>query len=131
MDHKEYSNAFLMINGSQLFPIEKSVTKIGRSSENDLVLPYPQISRRHAEIRFTDGGFIIIDMNSTGGTFVNGIKVRQQALNKGDVITLVNLHLGFGMDRYPDSKTVSLYQNPKGGLVVDKVTKTLVTMRSK
>lgn len=122
--------AFLIIYGTKVYPIEKLITKIGRSFENDLILQYPQISRRHAEIRIKDGNFVIVDMDSTGGTFVNGIKVWQQTLHKGDVITLVNLHLVFDLDRSHDLATFSLYQNPKNRFGVDKETKTLVNVQS-
>jgi pSer/pThr/pTyr-binding forkhead associated (FHA) protein len=130
-DKEIVSNAFLIIGGSKLFPIEKKVTRIGRSYENDLILQYPQISRRHAEIRYDAGQFEIVDINSTGGTFLNGVKIWQQVLNKGDVITLVNLNLVFGQGRYPDMATVSLYQNPVDRFKANKDTKTLTRHRQK
>ncbi len=124
-----FSSAFLIIGGSKLFPIEKKITKVGRSHDNDLILELPQISRSHAEIRFEDGDFEIVDMKSTGGTFVNGIQITRQVISKGDVITLVNLNLVFGRGRYPDLATVSLYQNPVDRFASNKDTKTLIRIR--
>lgn len=130
-ENQAFSSAFLIIGGSKLFPIEKKITKIGRSFDNDLILQYPQISRSHAEIRFENGIFEVFDMDSTGGTFVNGIKVWQQVISKGDVITLVNLNLVFGQGRYPDLATLSLYQHPVDRFMANKDTKTLVQVRVK
>lgn len=130
-ENEAFLSAFFIIGGSKLFPIEKKITKIGRSFDNDLILQYPQISRSHAEIRFENGNFEIFDMDSTGGTFVNGIKIWQQVINKGDVITLVNLNLVFGQGRYPDLDTLSLYQHPVDRFMASKDTKTLIQVREK
>jgi len=109
----ELPKAFLIIGGTKIFPIELQIIRIGRQFDNDLVLEYPQVSRKHAELRFSDGCFEIVDLNSTGGTFVNGVKVKNQILNKGDVISLVNLHLVFGQDELPDSSQTSQYRKPQ------------------
>lgn len=49
---------------------------IGRKPPSDgskcIVLPYPEVSGRHAEIRSTSGGWILMDRNSTNGTTING-----------------------------------------------------------
>jgi pSer/pThr/pTyr-binding forkhead associated (FHA) protein len=115
-EHIEIPKAFLIIGGSKIFPIESKIISIGRSFDNDLVLEYPQISRKHAELRYSQGLFEIIDTDSTGGTFVNGVRIKQQTLNKGDVISLVNLHLVFGQDELPDSDSTTQYRKPQDGL---------------
>ena len=130
-ENEVFSSAFLIIGGSKLFPIEKKITRIGRSYDNDLILQYPQISRIHAEIHFEYGKFEIFDMDSTGGIFVNGIKVCRQVISKGDVITLVNLNLVFGQGRYPDLATISLYQHPSDRFRANKDTQTLIQVREK
>lgn len=123
------SQAFLLIGGSTVFLLEKPTTKIGRSFDNDLIFKYPQISRKHAEIRQNKRGFEIVDMNSTGGTYVNGIKIWRYDLNSGDVISLVNLHLVFEMGPVPDSTTE--YQPPKDRTIAIKETKTLPSSKLK
>lgn len=125
MESQLLPKAFLIIGGTKVFPIEKQVIKIGRAFENDLMLEYPQISRLHAELRFTRGVFEIVDLESTGGTFVNGEKVQKQNLHKGDVITLVNLHLIFGQDDLPDSSQVTPYTRPTETDLATRDTKTL------
>ena len=67
-------NAYLVIN-SQIFPLQRITTNIGRKLENDLVIQDALVSRLHAQIRYEEGQFVLYDMESTGGTFVNNKKV--------------------------------------------------------
>jgi pSer/pThr/pTyr-binding forkhead associated (FHA) protein len=74
-----------------------SPVRIGRSHDNDLVLPDrtdPSSSGRHAEARLDpDGSWSIIDAGSANGTRVNGVPVRRQRLRNGD-------RLGFGDEQF-------------------------------
>lgn len=54
---------------------DKNEITIGRVQGNDVVLPKGNISKRHSRIVLKDGKFIIIDMQSTNGTYVNGKKI--------------------------------------------------------
>jgi hypothetical protein len=47
-----------------------------------------QASRHHAEVRRTDAGFVIVDLDSLNGTTVNGVVVHEKTLEDGDVITI-------------------------------------------
>ena len=82
-----------------MFPINKLQTSIGRNLDNDLVIQNPQVSRVHAEIRFMDGAFVIIDLDSTTGTYVNNVKVKQGKIYSGDVILIGNTPLMFLDDK--------------------------------
>lgn len=76
-------------NVGREFPLAKAVITIGRVSDNDIVLPDPQVSRRHAEIRRQDDWLIITDLNSTNGTLVNGVHIQEpQTLQHGDQISI-------------------------------------------
>jgi hypothetical protein len=63
-------------------------TVVGRMPECAVSLSDPQVSRRHAEIRRDDFGFRVVDLGSTNGTQVNGVVVKDQLLNDGDVIVI-------------------------------------------
>jgi hypothetical protein len=91
-------NAFLIINGNSHFPLNRSVTNIGRRLDNHLVLDDPRVSRNHIQIRASKGRFIIFDLNSTGGTYVNGKRINQCILNPGDVISLAGVPIIYGQD---------------------------------
>ncbi|GIV95755.1 MAG: ABC transporter ATP-binding protein [Herpetosiphonaceae bacterium] len=69
------------------FNLQAPVVRIGREG-NDLNLPNPQVSRRHAEIIAVGDGHQIRDLHSTNGTFVNGQRVTTQLLKRGDVIQI-------------------------------------------
>ena len=90
--------AFLIVGGTKVFPIKAAVTNIGRRADNHLVIDDPRISRYHSQVRFVRGRFIIFDLNSTGGTYVNGQRVNQSVLYPGDVISLAGLPIVFGQD---------------------------------
>lgn len=91
-------NAFLIIEGIKVYSLDKPVINIGRRLENQLVIDDPRISRAHAQIRSIRGQFILFDLNSTGGTFVNGQRTVQTVLYPGDVISLAGVSLIFGQD---------------------------------
>ncbi len=91
-------NAFLIYDRTEIFPIEAPVITLGRQWDADLIFDDPRVSRLHAQIRMVDGRFVVFDLGSTGGTFVNGIRVQQRVLFRGDVISLAGVELIFGQD---------------------------------
>jgi pilus assembly protein CpaF len=54
---------------------DKSEVTIGRVQGNDIILPKGNVSKRHSRILLKDGKFIIVDLRSTNGTYVNGRKI--------------------------------------------------------
>jgi len=99
------SNAFLIIDGNHVFPLSRIVINIGRRPDNHLVLPDPRVSRAHAQIRAIRGQYVVFDLNSTGGTIVNGRRINQCALKPGDVISLSGVPLIYGEDSASDEET--------------------------
>ena len=94
-------NAFLIVDGVKVFPLIESVVNIGRRLDNQLVIDDPRISRNHAQLRSIKGRYVIFDLNSTGGTFVNGQRTSQSVMYPGDVISLAGVPLVFGQDNPP------------------------------
>jgi pSer/pThr/pTyr-binding forkhead associated (FHA) protein len=94
-------NAFLIIEGVKVHPLKESVINIGRRLENHVVIDDPRISRNHAQLRAIKGRYVLFDLNSTGGTFVNGQRTSQTVLYPGDVISLAGVALIFGQDNPP------------------------------
>jgi FOG: FHA domain len=60
-----------------------------------------RVSRVHAQIRQMNNKHILFDLDSTAGTKVNGIKIRQHTLNHGDVIEIADVPLIYGSDQEP------------------------------
>jgi pSer/pThr/pTyr-binding forkhead associated (FHA) protein len=91
-------DAFLIIAGNQVVPLTEQVVNIGRRSDNHIVIDKPHVSRNHAQIRAINNRFVIFDLGSTGGTFVNRIRVEQANLFPGDVISLADVDLVYGQE---------------------------------
>ena len=70
-----------------VLPVGDAVMRIGRKSGNDLVLADEKTSGVHCEIAPEDGRFVLKDLGSTNGTFLDGKKVSELVLTPGDVVT--------------------------------------------
>ena len=70
--------------------LDSDVVIIGREAgETDLLLPERQVSRKHAKIERTDTGFLLTDLESKNGTFLNGKELREpKMLQDGDEIQI-------------------------------------------
>ncbi|MGH7435825.1 MAG: FHA domain-containing protein, partial [Polyangiaceae bacterium] len=66
---------------------DRSEINVGRVQGNDLMLPKGNVSKHHARLLFRDGRFIVTDLKSTNGTYVNGRKISQATIvREGDKI---------------------------------------------
>jgi diguanylate cyclase (GGDEF)-like protein len=68
---------------------------IGRSSECDVCLPHPSVSRQHCRVQREDDRFFIEDLGSTNKTYVNGVVVSRLELSDADQIGVGNHALKF------------------------------------
>jgi hypothetical protein len=82
---------YLVINGTQ-HPIVPPGVVLGRGSECDIRIDDPGISRRHAEIKVYQRGhetqLVAVDLGSTNGTVIDGVRVPQAQVDDGSKITL-------------------------------------------
>jgi len=91
------NNAWLVdTTNNRRYDLCQGITRIGRSSDNDLVLADPAVSRSHAQIREASGHFTISDLGAKSGTYLNGTRLRNpQILQNGDEITMGDTVLRF------------------------------------
>lgn len=88
----EFDHPYILINGGSpngvAIPVIKANLSVGRDQEADIVIEDPTVSRKHAEIVRSDYGFILLDLGSKNGSFVNETKVGHtgQSLKDGDEI---------------------------------------------
>ncbi len=70
----------------QAHELKRGSTRIGRDPENDIVIPQPTVSARHASIETRGGGYSLQDLGSGNGTFLNGRRLGREsaALTDGD-----------------------------------------------
>lgn len=73
-------------DGEQIFLLEAPTTTIGREARNALPLLDPGVSRFHAELIRLGKDYLLRDLGSANGSFVNGVRVSEQLLNDGDVL---------------------------------------------
>jgi two-component system, cell cycle response regulator len=72
------------------FELETDEVIIGRGSDTDLQVDRDSVSRRHARVSRSPGGFLVQDLGSTNGTYVNDQPVQEQALRDGDMVKIGN-----------------------------------------
>lgn len=112
--HQTEKNSYLLMQDQSVFTLGRGILQIGRRKDNNIVIEHPTISRNHAQIRYIRGQYIIFDLNSTSGTYVNGIKIRQAVLQPGDVITLAGFSLIYIEEGIqPDSDQEQTSQIPR------------------
>lgn len=83
--------ALVALNGGQVgqrFVLRDSRLSIGRDASNDIILEDEGVSRTHAVLERSNGGYRIIDTSSTNGIFVNGTRTVGANLSPGDRIGL-------------------------------------------
>ena len=78
--------------GQHRIALEREITSIGRSPDQDIVLQGPGVSRRHAVVLREGGGYTVVDCNSTHGTFLNGARIQRAALKPEDRLQLGSLN---------------------------------------
>jgi pilus assembly protein CpaF len=84
---------------------------IGRAQENDLILPVPSVSKRHARLLIKDGRYVLMDLGSTNGTFVNGRQINGPVVVKpGDRISIGEFELSLIL---PQQKPATQESKPK------------------
>lgn len=66
---------------------------IGRHPACDVALNDPSVSRHHAQLRFRDGSWMLQDLDSRNGTWVNGVRVGRCQLRPGDYVEFAAEHL--------------------------------------
>ncbi|MDQ3888947.1 MAG: DUF3662 and FHA domain-containing protein [Actinomycetota bacterium] len=89
-----HTQAALVVNGKRHELGRRNVV-LGRSRECDIAIDDPNVSRRHAEIRWQEGSHWIVDLDSTNGVEVNGERVRRAELAEEDRIVLGETELTF------------------------------------
>ena len=98
--------------------------KIGRATDNDIVIPDVLAGRHHASLVSTASGTQIVDNRSINGTFVNGSRVDSAMLQDGDTVTIGNVDLVFSGGTLV-RRTETAAATATGGLDVHGVTWTI------
>jgi len=106
-------NAILIIEGVIVHSLKESIINIGRKLGNHITIDDPRISRQHAQLRAINGHFVLFDLDSMGGTFVNGQRTREIVLYPGDLISLAGVTLIYAQD-HPTLRSDQVETAPLG-----------------
>lgn len=113
---------FLEITGDaqtpRRVPLTESPRVLGRSTQADIQLDLPTVSRKHAELRRTAQGWAIRDLGSRGGTLVNGLRVEDQAVTPNDRITISQIRLRLIDPSRPAPETPSPVNHHDGATMI-------------
>jgi len=86
----------LVLPSGQRVALGEHVTTVGRLPESTISINDTNVSRNHAEIRTGSAAYVAVDLGSTNGTMVNGVRiVGEQRLNDGDIISFGSTHVRF------------------------------------
>lgn len=85
----------LLLPTGERIELGEAIVTVGRRPESTIVLADPNVSRSHAEIRPQGNGWIVVDLGSTNGSRINGVRVTSQELREGDDVSFGNTHLRF------------------------------------
>ncbi len=95
--------AYLIVNGQTYVPL-LSVNNIGLSRDNTIVLDDPRVSRHHCQLRYRFGAYVLYDLGSRAGTYVNNQRISEVVLQPGDVIALAGERLVYTVDEQTTSE---------------------------
>lgn len=84
------------------FPVGEGATVIGRREDCDLRIAVNDVSRKHCEVTLEDGVLAVADLGSSNGTFVNGQRIKKQALTAGDTLQVGPVSFVVQIDGEPD-----------------------------
>ena len=88
-------------------PIDKETVTIGRMEDNDVVIDNLSVSRHHARLVQEKDKYLLEDMSSHNGTFINDEKIIKRELNEGDNILIGKHILTFLKEIEADRKKIN------------------------
>jgi len=89
---------FFILEGERHVSLSEPTISIGRALDNDVIIEDSRVSRHHAQIRQRYGHMVLYDLDSSGGTQINGYPVEECVLHSGDVISFAGIEVIYGED---------------------------------
>ena len=109
------------MDAPQRWTVQEQITTLGRWPDNHVVLPDRRVSRHHARIRHEGSLWVLEDLSSTNGTFLNGERIAEsQALQDGDRIQIAPAFQLRFVDKVSTSPISGLSQSARLKLDADE-----------
>jgi DNA-binding NtrC family response regulator len=100
----------------QEWTFDKEEIRIGSMDDNDVVLGDDTVSRYHCRIAQEDNGYVLVDLRSTNGTFINKVRIREAFLKPGSLVAVGQSQLRFNA-REEEVEIVPSRADHCGGLI--------------
>jgi len=84
--------------GETSFPLTRDAYTIGRHRNNDIVISDPKVSSFHARIDRSPEGYVIVDLKSRNGSYINGKRIETGLLKTGDEVRMGTARLAYKVD---------------------------------
>lgn len=120
---KERHPCLIMVEGDylgEIYLLDRGVMAIGRNEDCNIVLLDPGVSRRHAKILLEKDIYVLQDLNSTNGTYVNGERIESHPLQDGDKVSMGGVVLKYC---YQDEIDVTYHKKLRSLAIKDGLTK--------
>ena len=106
--------------GLCLIPLEKAIVLIGRQADCDVSLTHSRkVSRKHCCIAQVNNSYVVRDLGSTNGVFVNGTRVRKETgLALGDELAIGDVRFRLQPDAAPNKSGKVQVMDPRGAVPV-------------
>lgn len=105
----------------QKYYFDKEIISMGRARDNDIVVENLSVSRNHSRIRKDDEGkYIITDLNSANGTYVNNVRINKTELMDDDIISIGKHQIHFHDKSLSDEQLISDAFGAERTMIVDK-----------
>ncbi len=113
--------AYLFLDGERVYEIApNSVTNMGRLESNDIVLDDYKVSREHVVLKYAAGEFVLVDLASTHGTYLNGRRIDRAPLKFGDKIQITSHEIIVCKDIPQRDDGPLPVQSPKSARTLDR-----------
>jgi DNA-binding NtrC family response regulator len=84
-----------------VYPLATEDLRVGKATDNDVVIDHPTVSRNHLVVRRQGDRFLVQDLGSTNGTFLDGAQVREAYLRPGALLEVGDVRLRFSPQMAP------------------------------
>jgi hypothetical protein len=116
----DVASAYLVVDDEVIYEIApNSVLNIGRLDTNDIILDDYKVSREHAILKFSKSEIMLVDLASTHGSYVNGVRIDRSIIRFGDTIRIVSHELTLSREMPRNILTDT------GSLIAPKMARTL------